>query len=189
MGGVLMRRLNIIAGMALALTVSSVKAQTAEVTFTKDIEPILQRSCQGCHRPDSLAPMSLLTYEEVRPWAKAIKYRTSLVGRMGVMPPWFIDKHIGIQAYKNDISLSEKEIASIAAWVDVGAPAGKESDAPPAATFSEGRDTWAIGEPDLVVDSKPITMKAGAPDWWGSLPPIPMGLNEDRYVAAVQIKE
>ena len=98
------------------------QAQSAP-TFTKDVAPILQRSCQSCHRPNSVAPMSLITYEEVRPWARSIKQRTGLGGKMGTMPPWFIDKTVGIQDYKDDFSLSEKEIATLAAWVDAGAPA------------------------------------------------------------------
>ncbi len=96
---------------ALALTPSRALAGQAApktATFTKDIAPILQRSCQTCHRPDSVAPMSLMTYEDVRPWARSIKQRTGLRNRMGVMPPWFIDKHVGIQDYKDDISLSEQ---------------------------------------------------------------------------------
>src|SRR5262249_40232599 len=152
------------------------------------ILPILQRSCQECHRPNSIAPMSLMTYEEVRPWAKAIKYRTGLGTRMGVMPPWYVEKNVGIRDYKNDISLSPQEVATLAAWADKGAPQGNPADAPALRTF-EGSNTWAFGEPDLVVDSAPMTMKAGAPDWWGALPPVPTGLKEDRYVAAVQVQE
>ena len=77
----------------------------AQVTFTKDIAPILQRSCQNCHRPNAIAPMSLIGYEEVRPWARAIRFRTALRGKPGTMPPWFIEKDIGIQQYKNDPSV------------------------------------------------------------------------------------
>ena len=80
-------------------------------TFSKDIVPILQRSCQKCHRPDSLAPMPLITYDEVRPWARSIKNRTALRDTPGVMPPWYIEKDIGIQAFKDDWSLSDDEIA------------------------------------------------------------------------------
>jgi hypothetical protein len=160
----------------------------ARPTFTKDIVPILQRSCQSCHRPNSVAPMSLITYEEVRPWARAIKQRTGLRSKMGVMPPWFIDKSIGIQAYKDDISLTEREIAAIAAWADNGAPRGNPAEMPPPRVFM-GADEWAIGAPDLILDTAPITMKANAPDWWGELPPTPTGLTEDRFVSAVEIKE
>src|SRR5688572_33435933 len=104
-----MRGLPIVVGLAVMLgagitvTESPVRAQADEVTFSKDIAPILQRSCQSCHRPDSLAPMSLITYEEVRPWARAIKQRTALRHRRGAMPPWFIEKDIGIQRFKDDI--------------------------------------------------------------------------------------
>src|SRR5437867_7462061 len=163
-----MRGLDIIAGMAmvlgagLAVTASSAKAQTDEVTFTKEIAPILQRSCQSCHRPDSIAPMSLLTYEEVRPWARAIKERTLLRGRRGAMPPWFIEKEIGIQKFKDDISLSDAEIAKIAKWVDAGAPRGNPADLPPARVFADNADnsSWQIGAPDLIVTSPAVDMKA-----------------------------
>src|ERR1041384_5485900 len=83
------------------------------VTFTKDIAPILQRKCQYCHRPDSVAPMSLLTYEDARPWARSMKSRTQLRSQRGAMPPWGIEKNIGIQRFKDDRSLSENEIATI----------------------------------------------------------------------------
>src|SRR5688572_11186952 len=115
-------------------------AQTAanQVTFTKDIAPLLQRSCQRCHRPDSVAPMSLITYEQARPYARAMKQRTALArtpsGR-GAMPPWFLDKTIGIQKFKDDISLSDAEIATFAAWADNGAPLGDPKDMPPPAKF------------------------------------------------------
>src|ERR1700704_2564331 len=97
-------------------------ASSTDVTFTKDIAPILQRHCQTCHHPDSLAPMSLMTYEEVRPWARGMKTKTGLGTKAGVMPPWYMEKNIGIQKYKNDPSLSEAEIAKIAKWADSGAP-------------------------------------------------------------------
>ena len=106
-------------------------AQNSEVpTFAKDVAPILQRSCQKCHRPDSLAPMSLISYEEVRPWARSIKQRTGLRNRMGVMPPWYIEKDIGIQRFKDDWSLSDAEISTLAAWADAGAPRGNMADMP-----------------------------------------------------------
>ena len=95
------------------------------VTYTKHIAPILERSCQNCHRPESVAPMSLLTYEDARPWARAMKYRTGRIGKPDVMPPWYIERDIGIQEYKGDISLSNEEIARIAAWADSGAPRGE----------------------------------------------------------------
>lgn len=107
------------------------------VTFTRDIAPILQRSCQSCHRPQGVAPMPLATYEEVRPYARAIKQRTGLRDRPGVMPPWFIDKTIGVQHFKDDISLSEEESAAIARWADSGALRGNPADMPPPRVFAD----------------------------------------------------
>src|SRR5205809_7563178 len=107
----------------LVLHASPPDAQ-ATVTFARDIAPILQRSCQNCHRPDGVAPMSLVTYEEVRPFARSIRQRTSLGPHRGVMPPWYVEKNIGIQKYKNDPSLSDAEVAMIGRWVDSGAPLG-----------------------------------------------------------------
>ena len=101
-----------------------------------DIAPILQRA-SNCHRPNSVAPMPLLTYEQVRPYASAIKRRTSIRSRQGTMPPWYIEKGIGIQQYKNDVSLSDEEVAKIASWADNGAPRGNPADLPPARTFDD----------------------------------------------------
>ena len=163
-------------------------AAAGQVTFAKDIAPILQRSCQNCHRPNGAGPMPLVTYEDVRPWARAIKTRTGVGPRAGVMPPWYIEKNIGIQHYKDDPSLSDEEIAKIAKWADSGAPLGNPSDMPPARVF-EDDSIWRIGKPDLVVNMANVTVKADAPDWWGEVPSVPTGLTEDRYVAAIEIKE
>ena len=115
-------------------------AGAAEVTYAKDIAPILQRSCQQCHRPASVAPMSLLTYEDVRPWARAIKMRTGLRNQRGAMPPWFVERDLGIQHFKNDLSLSEAEIEKIAIWADSGAPLGNRADLPPALEFADANE-------------------------------------------------
>jgi mono/diheme cytochrome c family protein len=169
-----------------------VQAQAAppqgEVTFTKDIAPILQRSCQGCHRLDGVAPMSLTTYDEVRPYARAIKQKTGLGPRAGVMPPWYVEKNIGIQRFQNDPSLSDEEIVKIAKWADSGAPRGNPADMPPPRVFAD-RNVWAIGTPDLIVKTTEIEVKANAPDWWGEIPRVPTGLTEDRYVTALEVKE
>ena len=159
-----------------------------QVTFTKDIAPILQRSCQKCHRPDGGAPMSLLTYEEARPWARSMKNRTGLRDKPDVMPPWYIEKNIGIQDYKGDISLSDDEVMKIATWADSGAPRGNPADMPPPLTFTPA-SLWEIGEPDLIVSSPTIEVAAAAPDWWGPLGSVDMGLTEDRYVMAIEMKE
>ena len=182
----------LIAGAALwavAVPLAAAGQATPEhPTFTKDIAPILQRSCQKCHRPNSLAPMSLITYDDVRPWARSIKNRTGLRNRMGVMPPWYIEKDIGIQRFKDDWSLSDDEIATIAAWADSGAPRGNPEDMPTPPAFIDV-DEWEIGQPDLIVSSQSVEVKATAPDWWGSLGQADSGLTEDRYVAAIEYKE
>ena len=180
-------------GLAVLVVAASPHAAAAEAvpddpTFSRDIAPILQRSCQKCHRPQALAPMSLISYEEVRPWARAIKYRTGLRDKPGVMPPWYIEKNIGIQRFKDDWSLSDAEIATIARWADNRAPQGDPADMPPPPPFIDV-DDWEIGEPDLVVSSPPFEVPGSAPDWWGSLGQSPSGLTEDRYVAAIEYKE
>ena len=174
-------------GSRAAVTAASPQVP-ADVTFTKDIAPILQRSCQGCHRPAGVAPMSLITYADVRPWARAIKQRTGIGPHASVMPPWYIEKNIGIQHYKDDPSLSDLELAKIAKWADNGAPQGDPADLPPPKTFLD-LDTWNIGAPDLIVKTKDVVVKAGAPDWWGEIETVPVGVDEDRYVLALQIRE
>src|SRR5713226_2462228 len=107
---------------ALAADTSS---SPASVTFNKDVLPILQKNCQSCHRPGQIAPMSFLTYESVRPWAKAMKAATA----SRKMPPWFASpKYVHIQ---NDPTLKQSDIDTIARWVDAGAPEGEAKDAPP----------------------------------------------------------
>ncbi len=177
---------------ALGLTAPyALKAEPAvpeTVTFSKDIAPILQRSCQNCHHADGVAPMSLVTYDEVRPYAKAINQRTHIGPHRGVMPPWYVEKNIGIQHYKDDPSLSEIELAKIAKWADTGAAQGNPADLPPTRTFMS-QDTWNIGKPDLVISTEDVVVKANAPDWWGEIASVPTKLTEDRYVTAVQVRE
>ncbi len=174
--------------VAFPLPAAGQVATQEPVTYTKDIAPILQRSCQHCHNPDSVAPMSLLTYDEVRPWVRAIKYRTGLRSKPEVMPPWFIEKDIGIEDYNGDISLSEEEIAKIARWADSGAPRGNPADLPPPIKFV-GAHEWQIGEPDLIISSPEVEVSGTAPDWWGPIGQTPTGLTEDRYVAVIEMKE
>src|SRR5213592_3604416 len=116
-------------------------AADVPVTFTKDVAPILYKSCVECHRPTMFAPMSLLTYDDARPYARSIKQR--VVSR--AMPPWGADPAHG--TFKNDPRLSEKEIETIVAWVDGGAPKGDDKDMPAAPQFADG---WTIGKPDAV---------------------------------------
>jgi hypothetical protein len=154
-----------------------------DVTFSKDIAPILQRSCQQCHRPGGVAPMPLITYEQVRPWARAIKTRTGLGPRAGVMPPWFVEKDLGIQKFKNDISPTEAELARIAEWVDSGAPQGDPAHLPKPLDFDIS-NKWTIGEPDLVLRGPDGTVPAIGPDRWTKLPSIPSGLRLRRTICA-----
>ena len=154
----------------------------AEATFSKDIVPIFQRSCQVCHRQGEMAPMSLMTYQEVRPWARAIKNR--VVARE--MPPWHVDKNIGIQAFKDDPSLSDDEIAMVSAWVDNGAPLGDPADMPPPVDFPDASE-WQIGEPDLVVQYPAYEMPAEGPDLFGAFY-TDLDLDEDRYIRAIQTR-
>ena len=155
-----------------------------QVTFTRHIAPILQRSCQSCHRPGGVGPMSLLTFEDVRPWARSIRQKTG----QREMPPWFIEKDIGIQKFKDDISLSEEEIATIARWVDGGAQRGNPADMPPPRQFADAAG-WSFGTPDLVVSSPVVTVKAVAPDYHGFLKSTATGLTQERYIKAVEVKE
>jgi len=156
------------------------------VTFAKDIAPILQAKCQNCHRAAQMAPMSLVSYEEVRPWAKAIKQR--VLTRQ--MPPWHVDPTIGIQKFANDLSLSDTQIAAIAKWVDDGAPLGNIADMPaPKQWPNDGG--WKLaekfGQPDFVVKSEPYTMPAKGQDvWFKPLTSIPV--TEPRWVRAVEIR-
>jgi hypothetical protein len=156
----------------------------ASPVFTKDVFPILQHSCQSCHRPGQIGPFSMLTYQDTRPWAKAIKQQ--VVQRN--MPPWYIDKTVGVHKFKNDISLSDADIDTIAKWVDAGAPLGNLSDMLPARQFDDS-DRWHISKPDIVVHlNKDVTVKARQPDQWIDVYTQDLGLTADRYVQAVEIK-
>src|SRR5579862_173778 len=117
-------------------------AWAAPATFQKDVLPILQKNCQTCHRPGEIAPMSLLTYTDARPWAKAIK--TAVVTEK--MPPWFADPKFG--HFANDRRLSQQDIETLVSWADNGAPEGDRKDAPPARTFQDG---WNI-KPDMIIE-------------------------------------
>lgn len=157
-------------------------------TFHKDVQPILQRACQDCHHKGSVGPMSLVTYQETRPWAKSIKQRVTLGPHAGVMPPWFVEKDLGIQQINGDMSLTDAEIATLAKWVDGGAVEGNAADSPKPRTFADAQ-SWVTGEPDLVVKSKEITVPAHGPDQWGDVGLIPTGLTKDRYVKSLEIHE
>jgi hypothetical protein len=178
--------MNRAAGWAIVAAIVAVPqvgaAQQPAVTFTKDVAPILQRSCVTCHRTGELAPMPLTTYEEVRPWIRSIKTRVAA----REMPPWHVDRNIGIQKFKDDPSLSDAEIATIVNWVEAGAPRGRQADMPPPRVFADAMQ-WGIGTPDLVVKYPVSNVPAAGPDLFGNLyADIP--LTEDRYIKAVQTR-
>ncbi len=171
---------------------AAVPSDEAEVTFTGDIAPILQENCVRCHRDGGVAPMSLETYENAKPFSPLIKYRTGIRDRAGAMPPFYLERNIGIQDYRDVLGLSDEEIAKIATWVDNGAPQGDPEDMPPPREFDDD-DGWAF-EPDVVVKTKPFTMGPDEPDMFIHIPGpepgrLPIPIEEDRYVAAVQVRE
>jgi hypothetical protein len=175
---------------ALLLPAGTARAadQPKTVTFSKDVAPILQAKCQSCHEPGSIAPMSLISYKDARPWAKSIRQRVST----RQMPPWHIDRSVGIQKFKNDISLSDEQIATIVAWVDGGALEGNPADLPPArpvaTTLYWQAEHDGYGPPDLIVRSPEYTMPAVSQDqWWRPMVDI-QGLTEPRWVRMVEIR-
>ncbi len=175
--------------LAGVMTVSAVMSSQdrAAPTFTRDVAPIFQEKCQSCHRPDSIAPMSLQTYQESRPWAKAIRER--VISRN--MPPWHIDKTVGIQHFANDRSLTDEQIQTIVRWVDGGAQPGDPKDMPPAKTWPDDAK-WNFAElyggpPDLIVKSPLYTVPAVAMDAWYK-PTVDTGLTEQRWVRAIEIR-
>ena len=174
-------------GAVLVVPGTALAQDDATPTFSKDVAPIFRAQCEACHRPGYIAPMSLQTYAEVRPWARSIKNR---VGTRQ-MPPWHIDKAVGIQDFQNDRSLTRAEIDTIVRWVDAGAPRGNPADMPPPAVFADD-DVWNFadqfgGPPDLIVTSTPHTMPALSQDHWWK-PRVPTGLTEDRWIRALEMR-
>jgi len=150
-----------------------------EVTFHKDVEPLLQAHCQGCHRPGEAAPMSLLKYDDARKWGAAIKEAVAL----RKMPPWFADPAHG--QFANDRRLSQDEIDTIAKWADTGKKEGDPKDAPKPLTFAEG---WTMGKPDAVVEMPngvevPAT---GTVDYTFMI--APTGFTEDKWIEKVEVR-
>jgi hypothetical protein len=168
-----------IALVALGFSIVAMPAFAGGPTFSKDVAPILYKNCVECHRPTAMAPMSLLTYEDARPWARAIKQK--VVARQ--MPPWGADPAIG--KFSNDVSLKQADIETIVAWVDGGAAEGNRAELPKPPQFAEG---WSIGQPDYVFKmQKPFTVPAD-----GTVPyvyiSIPTNLKEDIWIKAVELK-
>jgi hypothetical protein len=151
--------------------------EDGSVTFNKDVLPILQKNCQGCHRPGQIGPFSLLSYKEARPWAKAIK--AAVAARK--MPPWFADPKYG--HFDNDRSLTQTEVDKITGWADSGAIEGDAKDAPPPVEWPEGG--WMI-KPDVVVELPPYEVPAKGVKEWEHLA-VPAPFKEDTWVTSVEI--
>lgn len=173
---------------ALTIATPAIAAEPpSTVTFTKDIAPIFQAKCQSCHQPNSIAPMSLITYQDARPWARSIRSRVST----RQMPPWHIDPSVGVQRFKNDISLTRDQIDLIVRWVDGGAVQGDPKDMPPPKPLVTDNEWQAVkdgfGPPDLVIKSPEYTMPAQHQDmWWRPMSDIPV--TEPRWVRMVEIR-
>jgi hypothetical protein len=166
--------ITIAAFIGLATTAS---AETP--TFAKDVAPILYKNCVECHRQNAMAPMSLMTYDDARPWARAIKQK--VVARE--MPPWGADPTVG--KYANDPSLKQSDVDTIVAWVDGGAPLGNVREMPVAPAFTDG---WSIGKPDLIFKmQQAFTVPAD-----GTVPytyvTIPTNLKEDIWIKGVELR-
>jgi hypothetical protein len=166
-------------GACLSLATTVIAAPKPSPTFSKDVAPILQARCQGCHRPGEAAPMPLLSYQEARPWAKSIKEAVVLKR----MPPWFADTSVG--HFRNDRSLSQDEINTLVSWVDAGAPEGDKKDLPPAKQFVEG---WNIGVPDLVLEmpSNFDVPASGTVEYQYVI--LPYQFTEDRWVQMAEVR-
>jgi hypothetical protein len=173
---------------ALAVPGMARAADTPQpVTFSKDVAPIFQAKCQNCHHAGAGAPMALTTYEESRPWARSIKARV----QNREMPPWHLDKTVGIQHFQNDRSLTDEQVETIARWVDAGAPQGDPKDMPPAKQWADD-GTWALQKtfgrpPDMIIKSEPYTMPAVSQDQWWK-PTVDVGVTEPRWVKAVEMR-
>jgi hypothetical protein len=165
--------------LSLCSVALAAAATTPQPTFYKDVLPVLQKNCQTCHRPGEAAPMAFLSYDEARPWAKAIK--TAVVTKK--MPPWYADPHYG--KFSNDRSLSQGEMDTLVAWADSGAKAGNPKDAPKPTEWVEG---WRIGNPDMVL-TMPVAFNvpaSGTIDYQYII--VPTGFTEDKYVQMAEAR-
>ncbi|HWO00358.1 MAG TPA: thiol-disulfide isomerase [Blastocatellia bacterium] len=166
-------------GLALVWSGGASASNPAAPTFNKDVAPIFYKNCIACHRPGEIAPMSLIGYKEVRPWAKAIREKVAT----REMPPWHADQNYG--KWENDRRLSQQEIDTVVAWIDSGAAEGNAKDLPPVPKLASG---WQIGEPDMVFQM-PTEFTVPAE---GSVPyqyfAVPTNFKEDRYIQALEAR-
>lgn len=164
----------------IAVLCASIAAGADSVlVFTKDVAPILYANCVSCHRPGEIAPMALITYEQVRPWAKSIREKVSL----GQMPPWHADAPHG--KFLNDRRLSDRDKEILLSWVDGGAPQGDPKDLPPVPRFAEG---WEIGEPDVMLSMpKAYDVPAKGTIAYQNFV-VPTNFTEDKWVQAIEVR-
>ena len=162
----------------LVLLFTAAPAVAADVTFSRDVAPILNQHCVGCHRPGEIAPMSLMTYREARPWARSI----ARVVASRQMPPWFASPDHG--EWANDPSLPEDEIDTIVAWVEGGGQPGDPALLPEPPTFTEG---WQLGEPDYVIELPSVTVPADGPDLFLNQF-VTIDIAERRWIRAVEFR-
>src|SRR5262249_11106264 len=178
-----MKCLFVVMILALAACVPSLlgRSHAAGVTFTKEVAPIVFNKCATCHRPGEVAPMSLTSYKEVRPWSKAIK--EAVIQR--AMPPWFADPHTSTLNFGNDRRLSQQEIDTIVAWVDAGSPKGDDKDLPPLPGFAP---RWTLGKAEPIIEM-PVDLEIPAE---GELPMqnfyVPVPFNDERWVEKVELR-
>src|SRR5712692_4064371 len=159
--------------------ITSSSNATASITFTRDVASILYKNCAQCHRPNDIAPFSVLTYKDVRPWARSI--REKVITRE--MPPWYADPRYG--HFKNEARLGKKDIDTIVAWADQGAKEGDPKDLPALPGYIEG---WRIGKPDQVFSmTEEYTIKPDDPDNYVYFV-VPTEFKEDRWVQAAEIR-
>jgi Copper type II ascorbate-dependent monooxygenase, C-terminal domain len=170
-------RLSYVLGV-LAISSTALLADTTP-TYSKDVAPILYKNCASCHRPGDIGPMSLLTYEQVRPWAKSIREKVST----GVMPPWHAEAPRG--TFSNDRRLSDQDKNTLVAWANGGAPEGNKQDLPPQPQFAEG---WEIGKPDFVVAmNKEYSVPATGTIAYQYFT-MPTNFTEDKWIQAIEVK-
>jgi hypothetical protein len=167
----------LVTGVPVALSFGVMAAQPAPVTFYRDVLPILQKNCQSCHRPGEVAPMSFLTYDSTRPWARAIKTAV----QSGKMPPWFADPQYG--HFANDRKLTSDQVTTLVSWVDGGAVMGDPAGGPPPVEWPAG---WQI-KPDVVVAAPPATVPPNGTVEWGYIT-VPSGFTQDTWVTSIEVR-
>ena len=173
---------NFAVGVALAAAVLTGTAYAAGPTFTKDIAPILQENCQGCHRAGQIGPMPLLSYEDTRPWAKSIKKQVAA----RKMPPYFA--HPSSLPMKSDLNLTDQELNTIVAWVDQGAPKGDPADMPEPRVFDSFEGGWMLKQPDLVLQPlEPFNVGKELDDEYRCYR-VPLSLDHDVWLKGVEFK-